>query len=129
MKRNKIENFSTRFSASLDGFKWINENIETKYIAKIKKHYLNNKKLSLVPWIVNKTKASRWSKLSFRNSDFFINLENIGIDSKEFIFKRDDFNNLIKKSLIFMNLQFMAIIKTHAKILDHKKEKITSQKI
>lgn len=35
LKRNKIENFSTRFSASLDGFKWINENIETKYIVEI----------------------------------------------------------------------------------------------
>ena len=31
-----------------------------------------------------------------KNSEFSVNLENIGIDSKEFIFKRDDFNNLIK---------------------------------
>ena len=31
-----------------------------------------------------------------KNSEFLVNLENIGIDSKEFIFKRDDFNNLIK---------------------------------
>ena len=31
-----------------------------------------------------------------KNSEFLVNLENIGIDSREFIFKREDFNDLIK---------------------------------
>jgi len=35
LKRKKIENYSTRFSASLDGFKWINDNIKTKYVVEI----------------------------------------------------------------------------------------------
>ncbi len=35
LKRVKQENFSTRFSASLDGFKWLNNNVETNYIVEI----------------------------------------------------------------------------------------------
>ena len=35
MKRVKKEKFSTRFSASLDGFKWMNYNIDTNYIVEI----------------------------------------------------------------------------------------------
>ena len=35
LKRVKKENFSTRFSASLDGFKWLNNNVETNYIVEI----------------------------------------------------------------------------------------------
>ena len=35
LKRVKKEKFSTRFSASLDGFKWLNYNIDTNYIVEI----------------------------------------------------------------------------------------------
>ncbi len=35
LRRKKLEKYSTRFSASLDGFKWISKNIETNYIVEI----------------------------------------------------------------------------------------------
>ena len=35
LKRVKKEKFSTRFSASLDGFKWLNYNIDTNFIVEI----------------------------------------------------------------------------------------------
>lgn len=35
LKRVKKEKFSTRFSASLDGFKWLNNNVDTNYIVEI----------------------------------------------------------------------------------------------
>ena len=35
LRRVKKENFSTRFSASLDGFKWLSNNIDTNYIVEI----------------------------------------------------------------------------------------------
>ena len=35
IKRKKSEKYSTRFSASYDGFKWISKNIKTKYVVEI----------------------------------------------------------------------------------------------
>ena len=35
LKRVKKEKFSTRFSASLDGFKWLDNNVDTNYIVEI----------------------------------------------------------------------------------------------